>query len=241
MPEHAVCAADAEAAAANIADDIVATLSGLSRTLSEITGAEVIVKFENEQFTGSFKDRGAANHLRSLTADQRRAGVVAMSAGNHAQGVAYHAGRLGIPATIVMPTSAPFTKVAHTASHGATVIQEGATLAQTAAAAQRIVDETGAGWIHPYEDPTVISGQGTVAVQMLENHPDLDAIVVPVGGGGLIAGMAAYLSERAPSIQIYGAQSEMYPGMVAALDGRTLEPGPTPPWLTASPSRTPGR
>ena len=226
VPEHAVCAADVDAAAVTIADDVVATRSSLSRTLSEITGAEVIIKFENEQFTGSFKDRGAANHLRSLNAAQRRAGVVAMSARNHAQGVAYHAGRLGVPATIVMPTSAPFTKVTHTASHGAKVIQQGATLAETAAAAQRVVDETGAGWIHPYNDATVISGQGTVAVQLVRDHPDLDAVVVPVGGGGLIAGMAAYLAERAPSIKIYGAQSEMYPGMVAALEGRTLPPGP---------------
>jgi len=116
VPEHAVCAADVDAAAVTIADDVVATRSSLSRTLSEITGAEVIIKFENEQFTGSFKDRGAANHLRSLNAEQRRAGVVAMSAGNHAQGVAYHAGRLGVPATIVMPTSAPFTKVTQRAT-----------------------------------------------------------------------------------------------------------------------------
>lgn len=225
MTEHAVGAADVERAAAAIGGDIVHTRSGHSRTLSEITGAHVIVKFENEQFTGSFKDRGAANHLRSLGPEARRAGVVAMSAGNHAQGVAYHAGRLDIPATIVMPTSAPFTKVTQTAVHGARVIQEGAALTQTAAAAQRIVDETGATWVHPYDDPAVIAGQGTVAVELLGDHDDLDAVVVPTGGGGLLAGMAAYLAVHAPDLAVYGVQSEVYPGMVAALEGRTLEPG----------------
>jgi threonine dehydratase len=221
----AVTADDVRAAAAAIVDDVVRTRSAVSRTLSEITGAEVIVKFENEQFTGSFKDRGAANHLRTHADDLGHAGVVAMSAGNHAQGVAHHAGRLGITATIVMPTSAPFSKVTHTAGHGAQVIQEGETLAQTSAAAKRIVDETGAQWIHPYNDPAVIAGQGTVAVELLADHPNLDAVIVPTGGGGLVAGMAAYIAEVAPATQVFGVQSEVYPGMVAALEGRSLEPG----------------
>jgi threonine dehydratase len=240
MTEHAVSAADVERAAATIADDVVHTRSSHSRTLSDITGAHVVIKFENEQFTGSFKDRGAANHLRTLGPAARAAGVVAMSAGNHAQGVAYHAGRLDIPATIVMPTSAPFTKVTHTAGHGARVIQDGATLAQTAAAAQRIVDETGATWVHPYDDPAVIAGQGTVAVELLGDHDDLDAVVVPTGGGGLLAGMAAHLAVHAPDLAVYGVQSEVYPGMVAALAGRTLEPGAHPTLADGIAVKSPG-
>lgn len=225
MTDHAVTATDVADAAAAITDDVVRTRSTHSRTLSAITGAEVIVKFENDQFTGSFKDRGAANHLRSLPDDIRANGVVAMSAGNHAQGVAYHAGRLGIPATIVMPTSAPFTKVAQTAAHGATVDQRGATLAEAAQAARDLVDATGASWVHPYDDPAVIAGQGSVAVELLDDHDDLDTIVVPTGGGGLLAGIAAYARHRRPGIEIVGVQSETYPGMVAALAGRRLVPG----------------
>lgn len=226
MSAHAVTPDDVIDAARRIAGDIIRTRSAPSATLSEITGANVVVKFENEQFTGSFKDRGSANHLRVHADELVTTGVVAMSAGNHAQGVAYHAGRLGIDATIVMPTSAPFTKVTHTASHGARVLQEGKTLPETTAAAQRIVDDTGARWVHPYDDPAVIAGQGSVAVELLEDHPDIDAVVVPTGGGGLLAGMAVHLADRAPGVEILGVQSATYPGMVAALEGRQLEPGP---------------
>ena len=225
VTDHAVTATAVADAAAAIRDDVVHTRSTPSRTLSAITGADVIVKFENDQFTGSFKDRGAANHLRSLPAHLRSQGVVAMSAGNHAQGVAYHAGRLGIPATIVMPTSAPFTKVAQTAAHGATVDQRGATLAEAAAAARALADETGASWVHPYDDPAVIAGQGSVAVELLDDHDEIDTIVVPTGGGGLLAGVAAYARVQRPDIEIVGVQSETYPGMVAALAGQRLVPG----------------
>ncbi|MEM7284767.1 MAG: threonine ammonia-lyase [Actinomycetota bacterium] len=226
MTDHAVTAAAVVDAAEAIRGDVVHTRSTHSRTLSSITGADVVVKFENDQFTGSFKDRGAANHLRSLPPDVRERGVVAMSAGNHAQGVAYHAGRLGIAATIVMPASAPFTKVTQTAGHGARVEQRGATLAEAAAAARALVDETGATWVHPYDDPAVIAGQGSVAVELLADHDDLDTIVVPTGGGGLLAGVAAFARARRPDLEILGVQSRTYPGMVAALAGERLTPGP---------------
>lgn len=225
MTDLAISQADVVGAADRIAADVVRTASALSRTLSTITGCDVVIKFENQQFTGSFKDRGAANFLRQLPHEQRPAGVVAMSAGNHARGVAYHAGRLDIPATIVMPTSAPFTKVSQTRAHGATVIQEGRTLAQASAAADRVADESGAAWIHPYDDPQVIAGQGTVAVELLEDHPELDTVVVPTGGGGLLAGMATYIRAVRPDVAVYGVQTEAYPGMVEALRGRTVEPG----------------
>ena len=241
MTDHAVTALDVADATAAIRDDVVHTRSSHSRTLSAITGADVVIKFENEQFTGSFKDRGAANHLRSLDDEARRRGVVAMSAGNHAQGVAYHAGRLGIPATIVMPTSAPFTKVTHTAAHGASVEQHGSTLSEAAAAARSIVDQTGATWVHPYDDPAVIAGQGSVAVELLDDHDDLDAIVVPTGGGGLLAGVAAYARHHRPDLDIVGVQSETYPGMVAALEGRHLPPGPVDTIADGIAVKEPGR
>ena len=241
MTDHAVTAADVVAATAAIRDDVVHTRSAHSRTLSAITGADVVVKFENDQFTGSFKDRGAANHLRSLPEELRANGVVAMSAGNHAQGVAYHAGRLGIPATIVMPGSAPFTKVTQTAAHGADVEQHGSTLAEAAAAARALVDETGATWVHPYDDPAVIAGQGSVGVELLDDHPDLDTIIVPTGGGGLLAGIAAYARVHQPDIEIVGVQSETYPGMVAALAGRHLEPGPVDTLADGIAVKEPGR
>jgi len=220
----AVTAADVLDAAERIADDVVRTRSAVSRTLSAITGATVVVKFENEQFTGAFKDRGAANRLRLLDDDQRQRGVIALSAGNHAQGVAYHAGRFAIPATIVMPATAPFTKVRDTEAHGARVVQVGATLAEAAAALADLEAETGAVRVHPYDDPAVIAGQGTVAVEMLADHPDLDALVVPTGGGGLLAGMATHARAVVSDVELIGVQSAVYPGMVEALAGRTLDP-----------------
>ena len=226
MSGFAISAADVEQAAATIEDDIVHTRSAHSRTLSEITGTHVTVKFENEQFTGSFKDRGAANHLKTLPANQREQGVVAMSAGNHAQGVAYHAGRLGIPATIVMPTSAPFSKVSHTAAHGANVVQDGDTLADAYDAAHQIASDTGASWLHPYDDAAVMAGQGSLAVELLADHPETDTIAVPIGGGGLISGIATYAKARNPDIRIIGVQSETYPGMAAALRGEPIAPSP---------------
>ena len=222
--ELAVSADDVAAAAVRIAGDIERTPVADSRTLSAVTGAEVIVKFENLQFTASFKDRGAANKLRQLTDDERACGVIALSAGNHAQGVAYHAGRLGIPATIVMPASAPFAKVANTEALGAEVVQAGATFAEASETADRLAAERGLTWVHPYNDPAVIAGQGTVGIELLESLDDLDTIMVPVGGGGLISGIATWVKAHRPAVEIVGVQSEAYPGMVAALAGDELAP-----------------
>ncbi len=206
MTDHAVSAADVADAAAAIRDDVVHTRSAHSRTLSAITGADVIVKFENDQFTGSFKDRGAANHLRSLSDDARANGVVAMSAGNHAQGVAYHAGRMGIGATIVMPAGAPFNKVVDTEALGAEVVLHGATLVEARAKLDELRDRHGYVFVPPFDDEHVIAGQGTVAVEMLADEPDLDVLVVPVGGGGLISGMAVAARALKPDIEIIGVQ-----------------------------------
>ena len=160
------------------------------RELSALTGAEVFVKYENLQVTNSFKERGALNKLASLAAADRARGVIAMSAGNHAQAVAYHAARLGIPATIVMPVTTPFVKVAATRAYGATVVLDGETIAEAQVRAEDLQAQHGLVFIHPYDDPRIIAGQGTIALEMLEERPDLDCLVVPIGGGGLIAGNA---------------------------------------------------
>jgi threonine dehydratase len=212
-----VTAADVEQAARAIRGAVVETPTAHSRTLSEITGAEVWCKFENFQFTASFKERGACNFLLQLPADQRAGGVVAASAGNHAQGVAYHARRLGIAATIVMPEDTPFSKVTGTQRLGATVVLEGANYPDAFAAAQRIAAQQHATIVPAFDDAAIIAGQGTVALELLDAAPELDAIVVPVGGGGLIAGIAIAAKHRRPGIEIVGAQSEQYPGMATAL------------------------
>ena len=190
-----------------------------SRVLSEMTGATVLVKFENHQFTASFKERGALNKLLTLDDEQRRRGVSAMSAGNHAQGVAYHARQLGIPATIVMPAATPSVKVEHTRAHGATVILAGETLAEANDEAARITAEQGLTFIHPYDDPMVMAGQGTVALEMLAVCPDLDVIVVPIGGGGLISGVATAAKGAWPGVEIVGVQAACYPSMLCELRG----------------------
>jgi threonine dehydratase len=205
---------------------LVRTPTRHSRTLSGIAGCEVWLKFENRQFTASFKERGALNRLLALSEDEKQRGVAAMSAGNHAQGVAYHAGRLGIPATIVMPVTTPFNKVKHTRDFGATVIQHGQGLVEADTEARRIAGEQGLTFIHPYDDAKVIAGQGTVALEMLEDVPQLDALIVPVGGGGLISGCAIAAKAIKPSIQIFGAQSALYPAMVDAVKGLTPPPAP---------------
>ncbi|MPY96362.1 MAG: threonine ammonia-lyase [Acidimicrobiia bacterium] len=210
-------------AARRIADLVERTPSARSRTLSAITGAEVVVKFENLQFTGSFKDRGAANRLLALDKGQRRRGVVAASAGNHAQGVAYHAQRLGIPATIVMPVTAPLTKVANTAQLGATVVQHGATVSEAASVVEGLLAE-GLTLVHPYDDPLVVAGQGTVGLELLADHPDLDVVVVPVGGGGLCTGVALAAAGIAPRCRVLGVQTERYPHLVCELEGRPVPP-----------------
>ncbi|MFN0090647.1 MAG: threonine ammonia-lyase [Acidimicrobiales bacterium] len=213
--------ADGVLAAGRLAGAVVRTPAAASRTLAEITGAaEVVVKFENLQFTGSFKDRGALNRLLALSPEQRRRGVLAVSAGNHAQGVAYHAGRLGIPATIVMPTTAPLTKLANTARLGAEIVQVGLTVSEAADEGARLAAERGLLLVHPYDDPLVIAGQATVGLELLADHPDLEVLVVPVGGGGLLAGIALAAAELAPSCELVGVQSELYPAMAAALAGR---------------------
>jgi threonine dehydratase len=221
---------DIQDAAAAIDGAVLRTPMRHSRTLSDIAGCEVWLKFENRQFTASFKERGALHFLLSLDDDARKRGVAAMSAGNHAQGVAYHAGRLGIPAVIVMPLSTPFNKVKHTRDFGAEVILEGVDLAQANARARAIADERNLTFIHPYNDAKVIAGQGTIALEMLEDVPQLDMLVVPVGGGGLISGVAIAAKAIKPGIEIFGVQTDLYPAMADALHGRPLPA--TPPAQT---------
>jgi threonine dehydratase len=217
---------DIQRASAAISPALVRTPTRHSRTLSAIAGCEVWLKFENRQFTASFKERGALNRILALDADEKKRGVAAMSAGNHAQGVAYHAGRLGIPATIVMPVTTPFNKVKHTRDFGATVIQHGQSLAEADAEARRIAAAQGLTFIHPYDDPLVIAGQGTLAIEMLEDAPQLDALIVPVGGGGLISGCAIAAKGIKPAIDIFGAQTELYPAMRQIMRG--MAPAETP-------------
>ncbi len=207
------------AAAEVLRGQVVETPCVASRVLSQLTGAEVVLKFENLQFTASFKDRGALVKLQALTPEQRRAGVVAMSAGNHAQAVAYHAGRLGIRAVIVMPRFTPTNKVEHTRAFGAEVVLEGDTFDDAAAVALRLVAERGLTLVHPYDDPYVIAGQGTVALEMLAAHPELEVLVVPVGGGGLIAGNAVAARALKPEIEVVGVETERFPSMRCALRG----------------------
>jgi threonine dehydratase len=218
--------ADIQKAAAAIQPALVRTPTRHSRTLSGIAGCEVWLKFENRQFTASFKERGALNRILALSEAEKKRGVAAMSAGNHAQGVAYHAGRLGIPATIVMPVTTPFNKIKHTRDFGACVIQHGQSLVEADAEARRIAAEQGLTFIHPYDDPLVIAGQGTLAMEMLEDVPHLDALIVPIGGGGLISGCAIAAKAMKPSIEIFGAQSELYPAMYDAIKGLTPPPAP---------------
>jgi threonine dehydratase len=212
-----VTLADIQRAHALIADQIDDTPCRRSRTLSAIAGCEVWLKFENFQFTASFKERGALNKLLSLTEAQRKHGVIAVSAGNHAQGVAYHAQRLGIPATIVMPLGTPFTKVQHTQNFGATVIIEGNVLSDAFAFAERLRTERNLTFIHPFDDPRIIAGQGTIALEMLEAVPNIDAMILPIGGGGLISGMAIGARAVKPDIEIFGVQTARYPSMHRAI------------------------
>ncbi|MEI6801569.1 MAG: threonine ammonia-lyase [Burkholderiales bacterium] len=190
-----------------------------SQTLSEITGAQVFLKFENLQFTASFKERGACNKLSQLTPAQSQAGVIAMSAGNHAQGVAYHAHRLGLRAVIVMPRFTPGVKVERTRGFGAEVILHGDTLEEARSHALELAAAQGLTFIHPYDDDAIIAGQGTVALEMLQQVPDLDVLVIAVGGGGLIAGMATVAKALRPGMQVIGVQTSRFPAMVNAVLG----------------------
>jgi len=199
-----VTAHDVRMAAARIQGAVEHTPTQHSRTLSALAGCEVYLKFENLQYTSSFKERGALNCLLSLPEPARRRGVVAMSAGNHAQAVAYHGGRLGVPVTIVMPEGTPFNKVKHTRDYGARVLLEGATLSEAATRAFSIASDEGLAFVHPYDNPAVIAGQGTVALELLAAAPGIDTLVVPVGGGGLIAGMAIAARELRPDFILAG-------------------------------------
>jgi threonine dehydratase len=202
---------DVHDARRRLAGQIAPTPCLHSRTLSEMTGAEVWLKFENLQYTASFKERGAYNKLAQLTAVERAVGVVAMSAGNHAQGVAYHARRLGIPATIVMPRQTPFVKVENTRRLGARVALEGEGVEEAAVEALALAEREGMTFIHPFNDPAVIAGQGTLALEMLEAAPGLDLLVVPIGGGGLIGGMATAAKGIKPELEVIGVEAALYP------------------------------
>src|SRR3954464_7633908 len=193
--------------------------------LSALTGAQVFVKYENLQVTNSFKERGALTKLAALSADDRARGVIAMSAGNHAQAVAYHARRLGIPATIVMPVTTPFVKVAATEAYSATVVLDGEAVADAQVRAETIAGERELVWVHPYDDPHVIAGQGTIALEMLEDASDLDVLVVPIGGGGLIAGSAIAARGIKPAFEIVGVECALYPSMWNALKGENRDVG----------------
>lgn len=210
---------DIRAAAAAIAGQVVDTPCLHSRTLSEITGAHVVLKFENHQFTASFKERGALNKLASLGRDAAAKGVIACSAGNHAQGVAYHAARLGIPAVIVMPRHTPFVKVEHTRKHGVEVILQGDGFDEAKAHALDIAAGRGLTLVHPYDDEKVIAGQGTIALEMLREHPQLEVLVVSVGGGGLVSGIATAARALKPSIEVVGVEAARFPSMYHALRG----------------------
>jgi len=213
---------DVEAARARLSGAIVDTDCDWSRTLSEILGCKTWLKFENQQFTASFKERGAINRLSALTAEERRRGVIAMSAGNHAQGVAYHANRLGIPTTIVMPVNTPTVKVMNTRRHGAEVILTGETVEEAALFAREHGAKQGLTFVHPYDDPLVIAGQGTLALEMLGTAPEIDTLIIPIGGGGLISGIGVAAKAIKPGIRLIGVQATLYPSMYNVIKGTSL-------------------
>ncbi len=221
----AITLADIRAAAARIAGQVIRTPVIESDAVSREVGARVFLKLDNLQQTGAFKERGAANRLALLTARERAAGVIAMSAGNHAQAVARHAHLLGIAATIVMPRFTPATKVVRTERWGATVVLHGETLAEAASHAHELALKQGLVFIHPYDDPGVIAGQGTMALEFLEDAPALDALVIPVGGGGLCAGSALVAAELRPGMPVYGVEVEGYPAMAQRLAGQPVKVG----------------
>jgi threonine dehydratase len=220
-PALPISVADVEMAAKAIAGAIIATPCLRSQTLSDMTGADVWLKFENLQFTAAYKERGALNKLLSLSAEERKRGVIAASAGNHAQGLAYHAKRLGIPATIVMPKFAPIVKVQQTEGHGAHVVLFGESFDEASAHAHELAAKRGFVYVPPFDDALVMAGQGTVGLEMLNAVPDLDTLIVPIGGGGLISGIATVAKARNPNIEVIGVQAELYPSMHALLRGET--------------------
>ncbi|MDP6708354.1 MAG: pyridoxal-phosphate dependent enzyme [Alphaproteobacteria bacterium] len=221
----AVSLAEIETASELLRGVVVRTPCIASGKLSVLTGADLRLKLENLQYTGSFKDRGALVKLASLTAAERGAGVIAVSAGNHAQGVAYHAQRLGIPAVIVMPVGTPNTKVRQTEALGATVRLHGESLDEAAAFADELRSDEGLTFVPPYDDPRIVAGQGTVGLELLADAPDLDCLVVPIGGGGLIAGIASAVKTLRPEIEIIGVESALYPSMRGAIRGEAAACG----------------
>jgi len=213
---------DVRTAHDRIRDAVVRTPTLISRTLSELVGAEVFLKFENLQFTAAYKERGALNTLLQLSQEARSKGVIAASAGNHAQGLAYHANRLGIPATIVMPTNTPTVKVVQTEGHRATVVLEGDTFDAAYAHARVLEAECGYTFVHPFDDPRVIAGAGTTAIEMFEDVPDLDMLVTPIGGGGLISGMATVARAQGHRVEVVGVEAELFPSMYNRIRGTNM-------------------
>ncbi len=218
-PDPGISPDDVREAAARISDHVLRTPLVAAPRLSQMTGAQVLVKHENMQATASFKERGAVNRLLTLSATERTRGVIAMSAGNHAQAVAYHAKRFGIPATIVMPMTTPLVKVENTRAEGARIVLHGDTLYESAGKAGELADAEGLTLIHPYDDPAIIAGQGTTALEILADDPGIDVLIVPIGGGGLISGNAIAAKGLRPEIEIIGVESEMFPSMRNALHG----------------------
>ncbi|WP_128892018.1 threonine ammonia-lyase [Erythrobacter sp. HKB08] len=213
------------AAAERIRGAVVRTPTMYSKTLSEITGADIWLKFENLQFTAAYKERGALNALLQLTEEQRNRGVIAASAGNHSQGLSYHGTRLGVPVTIVMPRPTPTVKVMQTESVGGNVVLEGETFDDAYAHARKLEKELGLTFVHPFDDPHVAAGAGTVALEMLEDAPELDCIVTPIGGGGLISGMATVAKALRPEIEVVGVQAELFPSMYSKVKGEARDCG----------------
>lgn len=212
---------DIRAAQARIAGQVDRTPTRHSRRLSQLTGAEVWVKFDNLHFTGSFKERGALNRLLLLTADERRRGVVAASAGNHAQALAYHGGRLGVPVTIVMPHGTPFVKIDGTRAHGATVVIEGDDFSGSTAHAHALAAEHGYVFVSAFDDAGIVAGQGVCGLEFLEDAPDIEDLVIPIGGGGLIAGSSIAAKALKPDIRVFGVEAAMYPSFSARRRGET--------------------
>src|SRR5512139_4207466 len=221
---------DVQAALGRIRDRIYLSPCARSETLSRLTGTSAWLKLENLQMTGAYKERGALNRLLLMPPADRERGLIAASAGNHAQAVAYHAGRLGVAATIVMPETTPITKVANTRAHGARIVLHGANYDEAYAEARRLEQVEGLTFVHPFDDPAIIAGQGTIGLEILEQDPEVETIVVPIGGGGLVSGVAVAAKERRPGVRVVGVETEVLPCMIAALDAGkpvTLEPANT--------------
>lgn len=216
---------DFRAAAGRLQGAIIRTPTMYSETLSNITGAKIWLKFENQQFTGAYKERGALNALMLLTEEQRQRGVIAASAGNHSQGLSYHGTRLGVPVTIVMPRTTPHIKVMQTQRVGGQVVQEGESFDQAYAHARKLEKELGLTFIHPFDDPVVAAGQGTVALEMLEDVPELDMLAIPIGGGGLATGVGLAARALKPEIGLIGVEAELFPSMYNRLKGTNLPCG----------------